>query len=60
MPEDIIQIDQHMFETKLGRLVTDKVAEILNAMLEKETDQKRWPHTLRTLLSCTWLARILG
>lgn len=39
MPEDIIQIDQHMFETRLDRLVTDKVTEILNAMLDEEADQ---------------------
>lgn len=39
MPEDIIQIDQRMFETRLDRLVTDKVTEILNAMLDEEADQ---------------------
>lgn len=32
MPENIIQIDQHMLETRLDRLVTQKVTEILNAM----------------------------
>lgn len=39
MPEDIIQIDQHMFETRLDRLVTDKVTEIPDAMLDEEADQ---------------------
>lgn len=29
-----MQIDQHMLETRLDRLVTRKVTEILNAMLD--------------------------
>ena len=39
MPENIIQIDQHMLETRLDRLVTQKVTEILNAMLDAEADE---------------------
>ena len=40
MPDsNIIQIDQHMFETKLDRLVTEKMTEILNAMLDAEADE---------------------
>ena len=34
MPDsNIIQIDQNLFETKLDRLVTEKMTQILNAML---------------------------
>lgn len=32
MPENIIQIDQNLLETRLDRLVAEKVAELLNAM----------------------------
>lgn len=39
MPENIIQIDQHMLETRLDRLVTQKVTGILNAMLDAEADE---------------------
>ena len=35
MPDsNIIQIDQNLFETKLDRLVTEKMTQILNAMLD--------------------------
>ena len=34
MPENIIQIDQNLLETRLDRLVAEKVAELLNAMLD--------------------------
>jgi len=36
MPENIIQIDQNLLETRLDRLVAEKVAELLNAMLDAE------------------------
>ena len=39
MPENIIQIDQNLFETKLDRLVTEKMTQILNAMLDAEADE---------------------
>ena len=39
MPEKIIQVNQHMFETKLDRMVSEKVNEILNAMLDAEADE---------------------
>ena len=40
MPDsNIIQIDQHMFETKLDRLVSEKMTQILNAMLDAEADE---------------------
>ena len=40
MPDsNIIQIDRHMFETRLGRLVTEKMTEILSAMLDAEADE---------------------
>lgn len=39
MPESIIQIDQNLFETRLDRLVTEKMTQILNAMLDAEADE---------------------
>ena len=40
MPDsNIIQIDQNLFETKLDRLVTEKMPQILNAMLDAEADE---------------------
>ena len=40
MPENtIIQIDHPMLESKLDRIVTEKVTEILNAMLDAEADE---------------------
>lgn len=35
----IIQVDESKFETELDRLVSSKVEEILNAMLDAEADQ---------------------
>ena len=41
MPDsNIIQIDQNLFETKLDRLVTEKMTQILNAMLDAEADER--------------------
>jgi hypothetical protein len=34
MPEKIIQVNQPMFETELDRMVSEKVNEILNRMLD--------------------------
>ena len=39
MPKNIIQIDQNLLETRLDRLVAEKVAELLNAMLDAEADE---------------------
>ena len=39
MPENTIRIGRHMLETRLDRLVTQKVTEILNAMLDAEADE---------------------
>ena len=39
MPENIIQIDQNLLETRLDRLVTEKVTELLSAMLDAEADE---------------------
>ena len=40
MPDsNIIQIDQNLLETRLDRLVAEKVAELLNAMLDAEADE---------------------
>ena len=48
MPENIIQIDQNLLETRLDRLVAEKVAELLNAMLDAEADEMITPDFLRT------------
>ena len=39
MPENIIQIDQNPLETRLDRLITEKMTQILNAMLDAEADE---------------------
>jgi hypothetical protein len=39
MPEKIIQVNQPMFETELDRMVSEKVNEILNRMLDAEADE---------------------
>ena len=39
MPENIIQIDQNLLETRLDRLITEKMTQILNAMLDAEADE---------------------
>ena len=39
MPENIIQIDQNLLETRLDRLVAEKVTELFNAMLDAEADE---------------------
>ena len=39
MPENIIQIDQNLPGTRLDRLITEKMAQILNAMLDAEADE---------------------
>ena len=39
MPKQILQVNQAMFETKLDRMVSAKVNEILNRMLDAEADQ---------------------
>ena len=36
MPENIIQIDQNLLETRLDRLITEKMTQILNAMPDAE------------------------
>lgn len=36
---DIIQIDQNLLETRLDRLITEKMAQILNAMLDAEANE---------------------
>ena len=39
MPNQILQVDENMLETKLDRLVSEKVEELLNAMLDAEADE---------------------
>ena len=39
MPENIIQIDQNLLETRLDRLITEKMTQILNAMLDLDSNQ---------------------
>ena len=39
MPNQILQVDENMLETKLDRLVSEKVEQMLNAMLDAEADE---------------------
>ena len=39
MPKEIIQFDQAMFESKLDRMVREKVEQIVNQMLDAEADE---------------------
>jgi transposase-like protein len=39
MPKHILQVDQPLFETELDRMVTEKVTQILNRMLDAEADE---------------------
>lgn len=39
MPNQILQVDENMLETKLDRLVPEKVEQLLNAMLDAEADE---------------------
>ena len=39
MSKEIIQFDQAMFESKLDRMVREKVEQIINAMLDEEADE---------------------
>lgn len=39
MPKHILQVNQPMFETQLDRMVSEKVTEILNRMLDAEADE---------------------
>lgn len=39
MPNQILQVDENMLETKLDRLVSEKVEQLLNAMLDVEADE---------------------
>ena len=39
MQDQILQVDENMLETKLDRLVSRKVEELLNAMLDAEADE---------------------
>ena len=39
MSNQILQVDENMLETKLDRLVSEKVEQLLNAMLDAEADE---------------------
>ena len=39
MSKEIIQFDQAMFESKLDRMVREKVEQIVNQMLDAEADE---------------------
>ena len=39
MPNQIVQVDENMLETRLDRLVSKKVEQLLNAMLDAEADE---------------------
>jgi hypothetical protein len=49
MPDTIIQVNQAMFETQLDRMVTQKVTEILNRMLDASGRREHRCRTLRAL-----------
>ena len=38
-PSNIIRIDQNLLETRLDRLITEKMTQILNAMPDVEADE---------------------
>ena len=42
MPENIIQIDQNLLETRLDRLITEKMTQILNAEADEITGAARY------------------
>ena len=49
MPDsNIIQIDQNLLETRLDRLITEKMTQILNAMLDAEADEITGARQIRT------------
>ncbi len=39
MQDQILQVDENMLETRLDRLVSEKVEQLLNAMLDAEADE---------------------
>lgn len=48
MPDSsIIQIDQHMFGTRLDRLIAEKVTELLNAMPDTSSQRNHRAHQIR-------------
>ena len=53
MPNQILQVDENMLETKLDRLVSEKVEQLLNAMLDAEADEI----TGACRRSCGWRTR---
>ena len=54
MPNQILQVDENMLETKLDRLVSEKVEELLNAMLDAATSAAgRGKRTGRAITSGT-------
>ena len=60
MPNQILQVDENMLETKLDRLVSEKVEQLLNAMLDAEADEItgacRRSYTLECSPSPAWRA----
>ena len=43
MQDQILQVDENMLETRLDRLVSEKVEQLLNAMLDAEAARSRAP-----------------
>lgn len=39
MPNPILQVDENMLETKLDRLISEKVGQLPDAMLDAEADE---------------------
>ena len=55
MPNQILQVDENMLETKLDRLVSEKVEQLLNAMLDAEADEITG--ACRRSYTLEWVAR---
>ena len=53
MPNQILQVDENMLETKLDRLVLEKVEQLLNAMLDAEADEITGACRRSYTLECT-------
>ena len=45
MQDQILQVDENMLETRLDRLVSEKVEQLLNAMLDAEARSRAPPAT---------------
>ena len=60
MPNQILQVDENMLETKLDRLVSEKVEQLLNAMLDAEADEITGAARRSYTLECKTVFRQVG